>query len=61
MITEGGLAYDVAGAGDPRLVFVHGWSSDRTYFEPQFDHFAAQHKAIALDLRGHGASRPGPA
>ena len=61
MITAGGLAYDVAGTGDPALVFVHGWSSDRTYFEPQFHHFAAQHRVVALDLRGHGASRPGPA
>jgi pimeloyl-ACP methyl ester carboxylesterase len=60
MITDGGLGYDVAGTGDPALVFVHGWSSDRTYLEPQFRHFADSHRVVALDLRGHGSSRPGP-
>ena len=52
-----GIAYDAAGTGDPPLVFVHGWCCDRTYFAPQFDHFAARHAVIALDLRGHGESR----
>ena len=53
------LAYELAGAGDPPLVFVHGWGCDRTFFEPQFRHFAARHAVAALDLRGHGESRPG--
>jgi pimeloyl-ACP methyl ester carboxylesterase len=52
-----GIAYDAAGSGDPPLVFVHGWCCDRTYFAPQFQHFAARHAVIALDLRGHGQSR----
>jgi pimeloyl-ACP methyl ester carboxylesterase len=52
------LAYDLSGAGEPPLVFVHGWSCDRTYFEPQLRHFAARHVVAALDLRGHGESSP---
>jgi pimeloyl-ACP methyl ester carboxylesterase len=56
------LVYDTAGAGDPPLIFVHGWCCDRTYFAPQFEHFAAGHAVAALDLRGHGESgRPQPA
>ncbi|MEV4754987.1 alpha/beta hydrolase [Micromonospora sp. NPDC049559] len=61
--TAGGirLAYEVAGAGDPPLVFVHGWCGDRGSFAPQLAHFARRHAVAALDLRGHGASdRPEP-
>jgi pimeloyl-ACP methyl ester carboxylesterase len=56
------LAYDTAGAGDPPMLFVHGWACDRSYFAPQFRHFAARHAVVAVDLRGHGDSgRPEPA
>ena len=57
------LAYESAGAGDPPMIFVHGWACDRSYFAPQFRHFAAGHAVAALDLRGHGESShpaPGP-
>jgi pimeloyl-ACP methyl ester carboxylesterase len=56
------LAYDVAGGGDPPIVFVHGWGCDRSYFAPQIEFFAPDHTVLALDLRGHGESgRPDPA
>jgi len=55
------LAYDTAGTGDPSMIFVHGWACDRSYFAPQFRHFAAGHAVAAMDLRGHGdSSRPAP-
>jgi pimeloyl-ACP methyl ester carboxylesterase len=50
------LAYEERGSGEPPLVFVQGWSGDRTYFAPQVEHFARSHRAVAVDLRGHGAS-----
>jgi pimeloyl-ACP methyl ester carboxylesterase len=50
------IAYDTAGTGDPAIVFVPGWSCDRTYFAPQFEHFAARHAVVTVDLRGHGES-----
>ncbi len=57
----GRLAYDTAGAGAPPMIFVHGWGCDRSYFAPQFAHFAAGHAVATLDLRGHGdSSRPVP-
>jgi pimeloyl-ACP methyl ester carboxylesterase len=50
------LAYDDIGAGDPALVFIHGWCCDRSYFAPQVEHFSATHRVIAVDQRGHGKS-----
>jgi pimeloyl-ACP methyl ester carboxylesterase len=50
------LYYELAGSGDPPMVFVHGWCCDRTFFEPQFDHFRAAHAVATLDLRGCGRS-----
>ena len=56
------LVYDACGAGDPPIVFVHGWACDRTYFDPQIAHFRETHAIAALDLHGHGESgRPDPA
>ena len=55
------LAYEVAGAGDPPMLFVHGWCCDRSYFAPQVRHFSARHAVVTADLRGHGeSSRPDP-
>jgi pimeloyl-ACP methyl ester carboxylesterase len=57
--TEGSgisLAYEVDGAGEPPMVFVHGWGCDRSYLAPQFEHFAPGHAVLAMDLRGHGES-----
>jgi pimeloyl-ACP methyl ester carboxylesterase len=55
------LAYDTAGAGDPPMVFIHGWCCDRSYFGPQVRHFSAGHAVVTVDLRGHGESgRPDP-
>jgi pimeloyl-ACP methyl ester carboxylesterase len=50
------LAYEEAGRGAPPLVLVHGLGCDHTHLAPQFAHFSAQHRVIAVDLRGHGAS-----
>jgi len=50
------LYYELAGSGDPPLVFVHGWCCDRTFFQPQVDHFQTTHTVTALDLRGCGTS-----
>jgi len=43
------------GAGSP-LVFLHGWSMSGRFFQRQLSHFAATHRVIIPDLRGHGRS-----
>ena len=63
LVPGGRLAYDVAGAGDPPMIFVHGWCCDRSHFAPQVTHFSASHAVATMDLRGHGESSapdPGP-
>ncbi len=50
------IAYLDTGTGDPPFVFVHGWTCNHTHFAPQVEHFASDHRAVAVDLRGHGAS-----
>ncbi|AHH21835.1 alpha/beta hydrolase family protein [Nocardia nova SH22a] len=41
------------------IVFVHGWSCCLEYWNPQINAFASDHRVIAFDLRGHGASTLG--
>ena len=53
------IRYDVAGSGAPALVFVHGWSCDRSYWADQMRAFAARHRVVAIDLAGHGESGDG--
>jgi pimeloyl-ACP methyl ester carboxylesterase len=52
------IAYEVVGEGDPAIVFVHGWSCDRTYWRHQIGAFAGN-AVVAIDLAGHGESGSG--
>jgi pimeloyl-ACP methyl ester carboxylesterase len=53
------IRYEVAGEGSPPIVFVHGWSCDRTYWREQVPHFAGSHRVVSIDLGGHGESGTG--
>src|SRR6478672_9493501 len=55
-VDVGELGYDTAGAGEPALLFLHGWCGDRSFFAPQFDYFAPSHRVVAVDLPAHGES-----
>lgn len=46
---------DSGGEGDP-IVFIHGLSSYTGFWEYQLEHFAKDHRVLALDLPGYGAS-----
>jgi pimeloyl-ACP methyl ester carboxylesterase len=54
------LVYEEHGRGAPAMVFVHGWTCDRSTFAPQVEHFAKTHRVVSLDLRGHGESDKPP-
>ena len=50
------ISYEVYGAGEPTLVFVHGWSCDARYWRAQLPYFSKNHRVVILDLAGHGHS-----
>jgi pimeloyl-ACP methyl ester carboxylesterase len=50
------ITYEVHGKGDLTLIFVHGWSCDRSYWKGQLEPFSQRYKVVAIDLAGHGAS-----
>jgi pimeloyl-ACP methyl ester carboxylesterase len=50
------VRYETNGFGKPALVFVHGWSCHRTYWQRQMKAFSARHLVVSLDLAGHGDS-----
>ena len=46
----------VVGKGEPTLVFIHGWSCDKSYWDDQVKTFSPKYKVVAIDLAGHGGS-----
>ena len=50
------IAYEVHGDGLPALIFVHGWSCDRSYWKDQIASFSKNFKVVSIDLAGHGES-----
>jgi pimeloyl-ACP methyl ester carboxylesterase len=49
------LRYDRAGSG-PAVLFIHGWTFNRTVWERQVLALRERHTAITVDVRGHGES-----
>ncbi|MBZ5615701.1 MAG: alpha/beta hydrolase [Acidobacteriia bacterium] len=50
------IAYEVRGQGALALVFVHGWSCNRSFWAGQMEPFSRHFKVVAVDLAGHGDS-----
>jgi pimeloyl-ACP methyl ester carboxylesterase len=50
------VAYEAHGAGAPALVFIHGWSCDRSYWKGQVEPFSRDFRVVTVDLAGHGES-----
>jgi pimeloyl-ACP methyl ester carboxylesterase len=50
------LAYQDAGCGEPAIVLVHGVACNRLFMLPQAQFLQADHRVVAVDLRGHGGS-----
>ncbi len=50
------LGYDLVGLDGPPLLFLHGVGSDRRVWSEQLADLGHDHRAVALDFRGHGES-----
>lgn len=50
------IAYETHGDGPVAVVFVHGWSCDRSYWKAQLEPISRQYRVVAVDLAGHGES-----
>jgi pimeloyl-ACP methyl ester carboxylesterase len=50
------IAYSVRGIGEPAIVFVHGWSCDKSYWNQQIRPFSEKYQVVVIDLAGHGES-----
>ena len=58
-VTSVPVSFDDAGHGEPALVYLTGWCSDRTSYTAMVEHTARRRRSIAIDWRGHGTS-PAP-
>jgi len=50
------IRFDVRGEGEPTIVFVHGWSNNRSIWDAQVAHFSQKQKVVTIDLPGFGES-----
>ncbi len=50
------IAFEKTGDGEKTLVFVHGWSCDRTYWREQVAALSDRYTIVTVDLAGHGES-----
>ncbi len=50
------LAFMEQGTGEPAWLFIHSLGGHRGFWEHALAHVGARHRAIAVDLRGHGES-----
>ena len=50
------VSYEVRGCGDIAIIFIHGWCSNRSFWNEQLDTLSQIYKTIAIDLPGHGES-----
>lgn len=50
------IVYTSSGSGKPALVFVHGWSCDKSYWKAQVETLVKEYQVVTVDLAGHGES-----
>ena len=54
----GPLSFDDGGTGGMPVIFVHSLAGNTSQWSAQLGHLRKSRRAIAIDLRGHGLSRP---
>lgn len=54
----GRIAVDDGGRGEPACLLVHSLGGHLAFWRSTLEELRRHHRAVALDLRGHGASAP---
>jgi len=55
-LSHGPVAYVERGQGEPAVIFIHGFGGQYHTWAPIQDALASQHRTVAFDLYGFGAS-----
>lgn len=50
------ITYGISGKGNITVVFVHCWTCNHEFWQPQIEHFSSKYKVVWIDLAGHGLS-----
>lgn len=50
------IAYELHGDHGPTLILVHGWTNNRTFWDPHLSTLSQDFRVAALDLAGFGES-----
>ena len=50
------ISFDMQGEGNPALIFIHGWSNNRSIWDAQVSHFSEKYQVVNIDLPGFGKS-----
>ena len=53
------VVWEALGSGEPAVVLVHGWATDRHLWDGVRTHLSARRRGVTLDLGGHGESGKG--
>jgi pimeloyl-ACP methyl ester carboxylesterase len=54
------VAYDDVGTGEPTLLVLTGWCSNRERWAPVVRILSERHRVVSFEWRGHGDSAPAP-
>lgn len=50
------IRFDQQGEGAPTIIFVHGWTNNRSVWDAQMAYFSQKYRVVAVDLAGYGES-----
>jgi pimeloyl-ACP methyl ester carboxylesterase len=50
------ISFSQQGNGKTGIVFVHGWSNNKSIWDDQMSHFSEKYRVVAVDLAGFGES-----
>jgi pimeloyl-ACP methyl ester carboxylesterase len=50
------IIFNNQGGGEPAILFIHGWSNDKSIWNAQMNYFSNKYESVAIDLAGFGES-----